>query len=106
MEKVKVCFTVAENEVIDPGEKTIYIRIARPDKEVLTRTRGDDYTFEYDGKMIQYSIIKTINYENKPIDLCGYWYKNQSAQEMQIGLYHVDIFCDGLVVGHTTFTLR
>ncbi len=105
-DQVKVCFTVGENEIIKPGNKDIYVRIARPDKEILTKSKIDEYTFEFEGKKIQYSAIGTINYENKPVDLCMYWKKNYSAQQMMPGLYHVDIFCDGAVIGHTTFTLK
>ena len=106
IDKVKICFTLGENDIATPGNRDLYIRIARPDKEILTKTRGDDYTFEYEGKMLQYSILRTINYENSPVDICIYWNKQYSSQEMQTGLYHVDIFCDGNVIGHTTFTLR
>ncbi len=106
MDKVKICFTLGENDIATPGNRDLYIRIARPDKEILTKTRGDDYTFEYEGKILQYSIIRTINYENRPVDICIYWNKQYSSQEMQTGLYHVDIFCDGNIIGHTTFTLR
>ncbi len=106
MDKVKICFTLGENDIATPGNRDLYIRIARPDKEILTKTRGDDYTFEHEGKMLQYSIIRTINYENRPVDICIYWNKQYSSQEMQTGLYHVDIFCEGKVIGHTTFTLR
>lgn len=106
MDKIKICFTIGENEIIKPGERELYVRIARPDKEILTPSRADDYTFEYEGNMIQYSIRKTINYSNLPMDVCGYWNKRQSIQNMPTGLYHVDIFCDGLVIGHTTFTLK
>jgi myosin heavy subunit len=106
VDQLKVCFTLAENQITSPGPKDIYVRIARPDKEILTRSKLDEYTFEYQGKMIQYSIKQGVNYENKPIDLCLYWRKNFSGQEMPTGLYNVDIFCDGAVIGHTTFSLR
>lgn len=106
IEKIKVCFLLGENEIIPSGEREVYVRIARPDKEILTKTRDDDYTFEYDGEMIQYSMIKTVDYQNQPVDLCMYWEKQYSAQELQEGLYHVDIFCDGDQIGHSTFTLR
>jgi hypothetical protein len=106
MEKIRVCFTLGENEIIEPGMKQIYVRIARPDKEILTKSKTKDYTFEYEGKDLQYSIMKEINYENQPQDLCLYWRKHYSKQEMQVGLYHVDVFSDGVVIGHTTFTLK
>jgi myosin heavy subunit len=105
-DQVKVCFTLSENEIISPGNKDIYIRIARPDKEVLTKSKIDEFTFVYEGKKIQYSMKQSVSYDNKPIDLCLYWKKNYSSQDMMPGLYHVDVFCDGAVIGHTTFTLK
>jgi len=106
VEKVKVCFTIAENELAHPGQKDIYVRIARPDKEILTKGKIDEYTFEYEGKNIQYSTMESIDYVNEAEEVCTYWRKNYSQQEMPPGLYHVDIFCEGIVIGHTTFTLR
>jgi hypothetical protein len=106
LDQVRVCFTIAENQIARPGKKDVYVRIARPDKEILTRGKIDEYTFEYDGKNIQYSMMQTIDYQNEAQELCLYWRKNYSGQELPEGLYHVDIFAEGLVIGHTTFTLR
>ncbi len=106
VDQVKVCFTIGENEIAAAGEKIIYIRIARPDKEILTPSRLEEYTFEFEGKMIQYSMKETIQYEKLKVDLCSYWKKQYSSQDMMPGLYHVDLFCDGINIGHTTFTLR
>lgn len=106
VERIKVCFLLSENEITSSGEKDVYIRIARPDKEILTKTRDDEYTFEHNGEMLQYSIMKTVDYQNQPVDICVYWQKQYSSQELQEGLYHVDIFCDGEEIGHSTFTLR
>jgi len=106
VDQVRVCFTVGENKIAAPGKKDIYIRIARPDQEILVRSRLQENTFEYQGELLQYSIMKTIDYQNEAIDLCAYWNKEYSAQEMWPGLYHVDIFCEDAVIGHTTFTLR
>jgi hypothetical protein len=106
VDKVKVCFTIGKNDIIPPGERDVYVRIAKPDEEVMTPDRTNTYTFEYQGEEIQYSIKRDINYQNTPIDLCTYWYKRYENQPMMIGTYHVDIFIDGHVVGHTTFQLR
>lgn len=106
VDKIKVCFTLGKNEIIPPGEIEIYIRIAKPDEEVLTKDKTHEYTFEYQGESIQYSILKTINYENIPIDLCLYWYNRYKSLPMMVGIYHVDIFNDGKNIGHTTFQLR
>jgi hypothetical protein len=106
LEKIKVCFTLGANEIIEPGMKEVYIRIARPDKEILTKTKSDDYTFEYNGEMIQFSIKEEINYDNMSQEICSYWRKIYSSQDMPEGIYHIDIFCDGNSIGHSTFTLR
>jgi uncharacterized protein YoxC len=106
VDQVRVCFTIGENAIALPGTKDIYIRIARPDQEILVKGRLDDFSFEYQGERLQYSMMKTITYENAAFDLCAYWKKEFSSQEMMPGLYHVDIFCENSIIGHTTFTLR
>lgn len=106
IDKVKVCFTIGENAIVPAGERMVYVRIARPDKEILTKTKGDNYTFPFQGDTLQYSIMKTVNYENIPLEICLDWYKQYSSQDMLEGLYHVDIFADDNVIGHSTFTLR
>jgi cell division protein FtsB len=106
VDQVRVCFTVGENAIAAPGKKDIFIRIARPDQEILVKSRIDDYSFEYQGDRLQYSMMETIDYANKAMDVCVYWKKEYSSQELQAGLYHVDIFCENAIIGHTTFTLR
>jgi hypothetical protein len=106
VDQVRVCFTISENAIAAPGKKDIYLRIARPDQEILIKGRLDDFSFEYQGERLQYSMMQTIDYENRAIDLCVYWKKEYSSQEMSAGLYHVDIFCENAIIGHTTFTLR
>jgi hypothetical protein len=106
VDQVRVCFTIGENEIASPGKKDIYVRIARPDQEILVKGRLDDYSFEYQGERLQYSVMQSIEYENRAVDLCVYWKKDYSSQEMKPGLYHVDIFCENAIIGHTTFTLR
>jgi len=56
--------------------------------------------------MLQYSVQKTIDYQNIPLDICVYWAKQYSSQDLPTGLYHVDVFSGDEVIGHTTFSLR
>ncbi len=102
---IKVCLTLGENSIIKPGEKTIYVRIAQPDSKILVKGRGDSYSFKINDEVLQYSIMKEVNYENKSLDLCIKWQKRNS-QELPPGLYHVDIFESGNNIGHTTFSLK
>lgn len=106
VDQIRICFTIGENEIATPGKKDIYIRIARPDQEILAKSRLDEYSFDYQGERLQYSIMESIDYENRAKEVCVYWKKEYSSQELKAGLYHVDIFCENNIIGHTTFTLR
>lgn len=106
LDKIKVCFTIAENKVIEPGTKEIFVRIAQPDKLILTKDRSDEYTFMYQGEKIQYSIKKLIDYQNASMDLCLYWAKTSPEKEMQEGVYYIEIFYGDMVIGNTKFMLR
>ncbi len=103
--KIKVCFTVASNAVALPGNRTIYVRIARPDKKILVISDSEKYSFMFNGKRLQYSAKKTINYQNKAMDVCLSW-PRRSTQELKPGLYHVDVFEGNYTIGQATLKLR
>lgn len=104
-DRLKVCFTLSENSIVEAGKKSIYIRVAQPDKKIIARGHGDKYTFMHQGKMLQYTMKKDINYQNEAIDLCLSWNRRQT-KEMQLGVYHVDIFDGDNNIGHSSFELK
>lgn len=104
-DRLKVCFTLSENSIVETGKKSIYIRIAQPNKEILAKGRGDKYTFEHKGETLQYTMKKDIDYQNESIDICLRWNKRQTI-ELEIGVYHVDIFDGDNNIGHTVFELK
>ena len=106
LDKIRVCFTIGENKVIEPGSKELYVRIAQPDKLILTKDRSDDYTFMYQGEKIQYSIEKLVDYQNMSMNMCMYWSKSYPDKEIMTGVYHVEVFFNNEVVGHTQFILK
>lgn len=102
---VKVCFTLGENKVVEPGNKTIYIRIAEPNKEILSAGRTDDFSFDFNGEKLQYSATETVDYQNVSQEVCISW-NRRSTKELKPGLYHVDLFLENNNIGHTTFMLK
>lgn len=106
VEKIKVCFTLSENPLLSAGRKDIYVRISRPDKMILARGKGDDYSFSYKGEILQYSIKETVNYQNKSIDLCLYWINRSTKEDMLPGVYVVSVYADDYEIGQSTFELR
>lgn len=106
VEKVKVCFTLSENPLLSAGRKDIYVRIARPDKTILTRGKGDDYSFSYKGEIMQYSMRETVNYQNEAIDLCLYWINRNGKEDLPAGVYVVSVFSEDFEIGQSTFELK
>ena len=99
--KIKVCFTLTENAIAKNGSRLVYVRIARPDKEILPNTAND--MFEFEGNEILYTARREIDYQNKDVDMCIYWANNGDLQE---GVYTVDIFSEGKQIGTATFALK
>lgn len=104
LNKIKVCFTLVENVIAKAGSRDVYIRIAGPDNKILAKGMGDDFAFTYKGEKLQYSIMKTVDYNNESITLCGYW--DKADQELAAGEYKVEVYEGGNVIGHANFNLR
>ncbi|HBS85578.1 MAG: hypothetical protein A2W91_14555 [Bacteroidetes bacterium GWF2_38_335] len=99
--RIKISMILSENDLIDPGSRNVYIRIARPDQIVLA-TNEDDL-FSYGGSKIIYSEKKQVDYQGKDTDFFLFWNKDQ---ELIPGTYHLDIFMDGSLIGNATFSLK
>ena len=104
VDRIKICFTLAENKVAEAGKRTVYLRIARPDGEIIRKGDGNQYSFMYDGHRLQYSMKQEIDYTNKSMNLCLSWDK-QSDQPAMKGTYEVSVFMDGEKIGSSSFTL-
>lgn len=100
-EQVQVCFTLKRNAIAEPGMKTIYIRIIRPDELVLASSAGNIMTV--DGDPVVFTASREINYENVDIDACIYYTDDGSLIP---GTYRVSVYTDGYQIGATTFSLR
>ena len=56
VKKIAVAFTIVKNITAQTGERTIYVRIAKPDNEVLCKNESD--TFPYENRNLTYSMVK------------------------------------------------
>jgi hypothetical protein len=100
--KLKVCFSVRENSIVQPGPRIVYVRIARPDELVLTSSA--DNLMKFQGEQVVYSEKREIEYENADIDLCIFY--DVKAGELIPGIYKVDLFADGSLIGSSSITLK
>ncbi len=85
--KFQVCFTLLANKIAPKGTKTIYLRIARPDGEILINDNSS--TFVYQGKEIFYSAQKQVDYQGKDTQVCIYYSNNT---ELPSGKYTAYVF--------------
>lgn len=99
--KVKVCFTMRENRLAPAGNKDVYIRIMNPEGAVIAYSESDVFNFE--GQQVVYSAKRTIEYDQKDIDVCIFWDNNN---QLTVATYTIDIFADGHLIGTTTFTIK
>lgn len=106
-EKIKICYTVGENTILSPGAKNIYFRIADPSRKIFTsETNADSYTFEYDGKVMQYTLKEVVDYDGEAIDKCIYWSNPSNEEFLQKGQYTIDIYSDNTKIGQTYLELK
>ena len=99
--KLKIDFTIAKNITAETGERTLYVRIAKPDNSVLTQNSSD--TFTYENRQLSYSIKKYIEYNGEEQNVTVYW---NVEEYLYAGTYQVYIFTDGTMIGSKEFTLK
>ena len=88
--KFKINFSIVKNITAETGERTLYIRITKPDNDVLTKSPSN--TFPYENRELVYSIKKYIEYNGEEQAVTVYW---DVEEYLYAGTYRVDIFADG-----------
>lgn len=96
-----VNFLITKNITAEPGDRTIYVRIMKPDDDVLTKSRAN--TFTYENTSINYSMKRIIEYAGEEMGVTLYW---DIEEYLMPGTYRVDIFADGNRIGSKSFTLK
>jgi hypothetical protein len=99
--KIAVSFTLVKNITAQTGERTLYIRIAKPDNEVLSKSASD--TFSYENRSLAYSIKKYIEYTGEEQTVTVYW---DVEEYLPAGTYNVYIFADGTMIGQQSFNMK
>ena len=98
--KLAISFTVVKNITGENGERTIYIRITKPDNDALTKSASN--TFSYENRTLTYSIKKYIEYNGEEQNVNVFW---DVEEFLYAGNYRLDIFEGGNLIGSQKFTL-
>lgn len=99
--KFAIDFTIVKNITAPTGERTIYVRIAKPNGSVLTKDANQ--SFPYENTRLEYSIKKIVEYTGEEQNVTVYW----DVEEFLFpGEYTVYLFSDGVMIGEKSFTLE
>ena len=100
VKQIAISFTLAKNITAETGNRTLYIRIAKPDNEILSK---DNATFHFEDRDITYSIKKYIEYTGEEQDITVYW---DVEEFLPSGTYTVYIFAEGNMIGQNSFNMK
>jgi len=103
-DKLRICFTIGENPLIESGTKVLYVRITRPDNVVVIKSKYN--TFEYNGQTIPYSVREDLDYTGKAMRTCVEWIKGDKEAAAMKGMYLVNVFFNDREIGQGSFSLR
>lgn len=97
--KFMVSFTLARNVTAPTGNKSVYVRIMKPNNEPLTAGG----TFGYENRALEYSAKKDIEYTGEALPVTVYW---DISEYLGKGTYRVSVFADGNNIGNASFTFE
>lgn len=100
-EKLEVSFILNENPIVEPGKKTVYMRITRPDGLVITSS--PDNLFEVGEERMIYTENRTVEYLNRDVEMSIFVDNNGDFIE---GTYTVTLYLEGNEIGSSSFMLR
>lgn len=97
-DKLKVCFTIAENVVAKSGNKMYYVQIIDPKNNII----GSKLTENFGSEVLTYSFTTEVAYANKTVDVC----ELVGGSDFSKGTYFVNIFDKNTLVSKTSFELK
>jgi peptidoglycan hydrolase CwlO-like protein len=103
VDKVKVTFNLARNDVSPKETKSIYLRILEPDGAALYNLSTGGGTFTVDGQEAFYTQKQDVVYDNSRQ---GLQFTYAKGAEYKKGLHTVELYESGTLMGKTTFTLK
>lgn len=100
-DKIRVCFTVAKNGLVQAGDQELYVQVIDPKNNTL----GLNAQVQFDDKTLSYSIISKFNYENASLNICEF-VESKGKSSFEKGRYIVNVFNEKDLVSSSEFTLK
>ncbi len=106
IDRLKFCFKAVDNQVVDPGSETFYLRIIDPTGvAIATQSSGGGVLKLKDGKEVQYTTTKQIEFKNEGEDVCAIW-DAKGNTNLAKGKYTLEVYNKGYLSGTNAFELK
>ena len=93
-----VNFTLTRNVTASAGNRTVYVRLIKPNQQVAAQSG----VFDYENKKIGYSAAKTIEYTGEEAHVTMYI---PISEYLSAGTYTAYIFADGQMIGSGSLSM-
>ncbi|WP_104733895.1 chromosome partitioning protein ParA [Hanstruepera ponticola] len=100
-DKIRVCFTVAKNSLVQAGDHELYVQVIDPKNNTL----GVNEQVEFGDKVLNYSLVSKFNYENANLNICEFVLAKGDS-DFEKGRYIVNVYNEKDLVSTSEFTLR
>ncbi|MFM9944044.1 MAG: hypothetical protein ACKVQB_02305 [Bacteroidia bacterium] len=97
-DKLKISFTILDNDLVEAGNKDITIRLLGTNKEVLT---NENEKLADSDKLS--TMVQTIDYQNDPIKTTIFYSQKATYKK---GTYTVELIHNDKLMGRASFILR
>ena len=101
VDKIRVCYTVAKNNLVEKGDKEFFVQVLDPQSNVL----GLNEQIQFEETTLNYSLISKFNYEARNLDVCEF-VDARGADKFGAGRYVVNVFDQKNLVSSTEFILK
>jgi cell division protein ZapB len=103
VDKIKISFNLAENNVAEIESKDIYMRLIEPDGAALFDLATGGGTFAYEGKEAFYTAKKQILFDNTRQNITFVYDKGNPYKS---GKHVVELYADGYLIGTGSFVVK
>lgn len=100
-DKIRVCFTVAKNNLVEAGDQELYVQVIDPKNNVI----GVNEQIQFEEETLNYSLVSKFNYENRNLNVCEFVAAKDKGG-FEKGRYVVNVFNEKNLVSTSEFTLR
>ncbi len=100
-DKIRVCFIVTKNKLIQAGEQELFLQIIDPKNNIL----GLNNQVTFGEKTLNYSLISKFNYENANLNICEF-ITPKANDSFEKGRYIVHVFNEKDLVATSEFILK